>query len=79
MKSRTKIDLNVITNAISAYTSQPNSYSLDFGIDSNGKYYLVEVNDGHSLGTYGIGPITYAKFLSARWSELTETKDYLNF
>jgi len=65
--------------AISVYKSQPCSYSMDIGLASNGKYYLVEVNDGHSLGTYGIGPITYAKFLSARWSELTETKDLLNF
>jgi hypothetical protein len=52
---------------------------MDIGIDSHGNCHLVEVNDGHSLGTYGIGPITYAKFLSARWSELTQTEDYLNF
>ncbi len=74
-----KIDLNMVSDAISAYKSQPNSFSLDIGIDSNGKCYLVEVNDGHSLGTYGIGPITYAKFLSARWSEMTKTEDYLKF
>jgi hypothetical protein len=40
---------------------------------------LVEINDGHSLGTYGISPTNYAKFLSARWSELTKTKDYAHF
>ncbi|MCI5057763.1 MAG: ATP-grasp domain-containing protein [Flavobacteriales bacterium] len=74
-----KIDLNMVAEAISAYKSQPKSFSLDVGIDSNGKCHLVEVNDGHSIGTYGIGPITYAKFLSARWSELTETEDYLYF
>jgi hypothetical protein len=74
-----KIDLKMVSEAISSYKSQPKSYSLDIGIDSNGKCHLVEVNDGHSLGTYGIGPITYAKFLSARWSELTQTEDYLKF
>jgi hypothetical protein len=39
----------------------------------------VEVNDGHSLGSYGISSHNYAKFLSARWAELTDTTDYLNF
>ena len=45
----------------------------------DGKHYLNEVNDGHSLGSYGMGAVSYAKFLSARWSELTETEDLLNF
>ncbi|MGB3591674.1 MAG: ATP-grasp domain-containing protein [Nonlabens sp.] len=74
-----KIDLEMVYNAISAYTSQPKSFSLDVGMDSDGTCHLVEVNDGHSLGTYGIGPVTYAKFLSARWAELTGTVDYLKF
>lgn len=75
----TKIDINIVKDAISKFTLQPNSYALDFGIDENGEIFLVEVNDGHSLGTYGISSTDYAKFLSARWSELTQTKDYLNF
>ena len=74
-----KIDLKMVSDAISAFKSQPKSFSLDVGIDVNGKCHLVEVNDGHSLGTYGIGPNTYAKFLSARWAELTDTEDFLKF
>ncbi|MEO0899125.1 MAG: ATP-grasp domain-containing protein [Bacteroidota bacterium] len=74
-----KLDLSVVENAIKAFTTQPAAFCLDFGVDKEGKYYLVEVNDGHSLGTYGIGAISYAKFLSARWSELTATEDMLNF
>ncbi|WP_196889420.1 ATP-grasp domain-containing protein [Aureivirga sp. CE67] len=74
-----KIDLKMVADAVSAFKNQPNSFSLDVGIDASGNCYLVEINDGHSLGTYGIGPITYAKFLSARWSQLTGTKDYLRF
>ncbi len=74
-----KIDLKIVENAIKAYKNQPAAYCLDFGIDSDGNYLLIEVNDGHSLGTYGLGAISYAKFLSARWCELTETEDYLNF
>ncbi len=52
---------------------------VSFGIDENNTMRLVEVNDGHSLGTYGIGAVKYAKFLSARWAELTDTRDYANF
>lgn len=73
------IDLNIVEAAAKDFTSGPAAYSLDFGVDAEGKFYLVEVNDGHSLGTYGIGAISYAKFLSARWAELTGTEDYLHF
>lgn len=74
-----QLDLKIVKDAIDNYSDQPNSYCLDFGVDVDGKHYLIEVNDGHSLGTYGMGAISYAKFLSARWSELTETEDFLNF
>lgn len=75
----TKLDVKTVENAIEPFTSQPNSYALDFGITGNNETVLVEVNDGHSLGTYAISSAHYAKFLSARWSELTHTEDYLNF
>lgn len=75
----TKLDVKTVEGAIERFTSQPNSYALDFGVTGNDETVLVEVNDGHSLGTYGISPAHYAKFLSARWSELTRTEDYLNF
>jgi hypothetical protein len=74
-----RLNLKIVTDAISKYKNQPKSFCLDFGVDSDGKHYLIEVNDGHSLGSYGMGAISYAKFLSARWSELTETEDLLNF
>lgn len=74
-----KLNLDIVNDAISKYSNQPVAYSLDFGVDSSGKYYLIEVNDGHSLGCYGMGAVSYAKLLSARWSEITETRDMLNF
>lgn len=74
-----QLDISIVENAISKYSEQPAAFCLDFGVDSTGKHYLIEVNDGHSLGSYGMGAISYAKFLSARWSELTNTKDFLNF
>jgi len=73
------INLETVKNAISDFEKQPNSYALDFGITNDNRTVLVEVNDGHSLGSYGISSQNYAKFLSARWSELTNTNDYLNF
>ncbi|KMZ43569.1 MULTISPECIES: ATP-grasp domain-containing protein [Bacillales] len=72
-----KLDLRIIKSAVKDYIDAPAAYGLDFGIDRDGNMKLVEINDGHSLGTYGIAPLNYAKFLSARWSELTGTKDYL--
>ncbi|MEO1436194.1 MAG: ATP-grasp domain-containing protein [Bacteroidota bacterium] len=74
-----RLDLNIVKEAIASFSDQPTSYCLDFGVDASGQHYLVEVNDGHSLGSYGMGAISYAKFLSARWSELTQTEDRLNF
>jgi ATP-grasp domain, R2K clade family 3 len=74
-----QLDLSVIKNAVDDYTSAPAAYALDFGIDENNTMKLVEVNDGHSLGTYGLGATNYAKFLSARWAQLTNTRDYAYF
>jgi hypothetical protein len=74
-----RLDLNVVEKAIQAFQSQPAAYCLDFGVDEKGEHYLIEVNDGHSLGSYGMGAVSYAKFLSARWTELTRTEDMLNF
>lgn len=74
-----RLDLRVVENAVANFKNAPAAYGMDFGIDENGAMKLVEVNDGHSLGGYGISAINYAKFLSARWAELTDTEDYLNF
>lgn len=74
-----QLDASIVEGAVKAYVDQPAAYSLDFGVDANGKYYLVEVNDGYSLGSYGMEPMRYAKLLSARWAELTGTEDQLNF
>lgn len=74
-----KLDLGIIKRAVRDYKDAPAAYSLDFGIDKDGIMKLVEINDGHSLGTYGISPINYAKFLTARWSELTNTVDHLRY
>jgi hypothetical protein len=56
----------------------PAAFALDIGCTATGKT-VVEVNDGHSLGAYGLMPLAYAKFLSARWAEMTGGEDYCNF
>ncbi len=74
-----KLDLTIVKKAISEFTNAPAAYCLDFGITKNGKLIIIEANDGHSLGSYGMGAVSYAKFLSARWAQLTKSKDFLHF
>lgn len=74
-----KIDLAIVRQAIQDFVGAPAAYGLDFAVNGDGKMLLVEANDGHSLGSYGMKPIAYAKFLSARWAEMTGTEDYCRF
>jgi ATP-grasp domain, R2K clade family 3 len=69
-------DPDIIKAAVAAYKSAPASYAIDFGLTDSGKTLLIEVNDGYSVGGYGLFPVDYAQFLSARWAEMTNTKDY---
>ena len=72
-----RLDVALVEQAIAAIKDAPAAYSLDFGADKTGRCLLVEMNDGHSLGSYGIRPTLYAKFLSARWAQMTGTRDWL--
>jgi hypothetical protein len=76
---RATFDYRVIEKAVKSYKSAPNGYAIDFGCTEKGETLLVEVNDGYSLGSYGLLPLDYAKLLSARWAEITGTKDYCDF
>lgn len=49
----------------------PAAYSLDLGVTADGQTLLVEANEGYALGSYGLNGLTYARFLEARWEELT--------
>ncbi len=49
----------------------PAAYSLDLGVTKSGKTLLVEANDGYALGSVGLSSVVYARFLEARWKELT--------
>ena len=77
---RAHFDPAVVAQALAAYLPEaPAAFALDIGVTAAGKTVVVEVNDGHSLGSYGLMPLAYAKFLSARWAEMTGSEDYCNF
>lgn len=72
-------DSSVIEECVSSYTASPNGYAVDFGLTDDGRTLMIEVNDGYALGCYGLFYIDYAKLLSARWAELTNTEDECAF
>lgn len=65
--------------ALCATAEAPAAFALDVGVTTAGATLVVEVNDGYALGAYRLMPLAYAKFLSARWAQLTGTEDYANF
>lgn len=65
----------VVKEMIGSYPTLPAAYSLDVGrmVDAKGNVWdtaLVEVNDGFSLGAYGLAPHLQVKMLLARWKEM---------
>ncbi len=48
----------------------PAAYAMDLGVTADGQTLLVEVNDGHSVGSYGLTGLVYARFLEARWEQM---------
>lgn len=72
-------DYAVISSAISDYKSGPAAYAIDFGVTKDNRTVLIEVNDGYSLGNYGLDSLLYARLLSARWAEITGTRDLCAF
>lgn len=76
------IDIEFLNSVLAAFNKiedRPNGCSIDIGVSSTGENYLIEVNDGFSLGCYGLDPILYAKLLSARWSQLLGVEDSLRW
>jgi hypothetical protein len=76
---RAHFDPKIVDRAINSYTTSPNAYAIDFGLTDRGETLLIEANNGYSLGCYGLASHDYAKFLAARWAEITETEDYCAF
>lgn len=73
----TKLNEGVVEKAILDYKSQPAAYCMDFGLTDKGEVLVIEVNDGYAMGTYGLFADSYAKLISARWSQLVGIPDEL--
>lgn len=72
-------DADVVESCVKDSEGAPKAYALDFGVTKDGETILVEVNNTCSIGSYGLEPVLYARFLSARWAELTGTTDECRF
>lgn len=51
----------------------PAAFGMDVGVVEGKGTLLVEVNEGFSLGTYGLAPPLVARMLEARWAEFERT------
>ena len=60
-----------INRSQTSVTKSLHDLERDVGVDGRGRTVSVEANDGRSTGDYGLAPLTYARFLEARWCELT--------
>lgn len=72
-----KCDHDVINAAVNDYADMPAGFAMDFGVTDDGRTILIEVNDGYSLGAYGLESTLYARLITARWAELNGTEDIL--
>lgn len=62
-------DVAVIESAIKDYKDAPAGYTIDFGVTPQGTV-LIEVNDGYSIGNYGLDHSIYVTLLCKRWLEI---------
>lgn len=64
-------DSALVQSAVKEYQSEaPIAYAIDFGITTDSRTLLVEVNDAFALGCYGLGAVRYATMLEDRWIEV---------
>jgi hypothetical protein len=68
-------DANVIRSSIESFDDRPMGFGMDWGITSDGRTLLVEVNDGYALGNYGIPGAAYTALIEARWRQLMGLAD----
>jgi hypothetical protein len=69
-------DVSVVRAAVADYAEHaPAAYGIDMGVVADGGTFLVEVNDGFSLGCLGLGPLAYSGLLEVRWKELMDRSE----
>ncbi len=63
-------DAATVRAAVEAYRPEaPTACAIDFGVTTDGRTLLVEVNDAYSLGHLGLRSGPYSNMLEARWIE----------
>lgn len=67
--------IDIISQAIRAFTNAPAAYGIDFGVLAGGRTVLIEVNDFWSLDNYGFDAELYARGLIRRWNQLLELSE----
>ena len=68
-------DADAVSAAVAAFEDRPIAFGMDWGITSTGQTLLVEVNDGFSLGNYGLRGPEYTAIIEARWRQLMGLSD----
>lgn len=64
-------DPRVIKSALADFApTAPAAFGIDFGVLTDGRTVLVEVNEGYSLNPYGLEAMEYSELLEARWAQL---------
>jgi len=61
-----------VINYLRRYTDLASAYTLDVAVMADGTTQVVEMNDGWSVGSYGLDGETYFGFLLDRWLQLME-------
>ena len=68
---------SIMQEAVTAFKERPIAFSLDWAVTASGATVLVEVNDGFSLGNYGLPGHLYTAMVEARWRQLMGLPDNL--
>lgn len=68
-------DATRVRDALHAYEASPIGFSMDWGVTADGRTLLVEVNDGSSLGNYGLSGKAHTAIIEARWREMMGLPD----
>lgn len=70
---RVAVDFDVVEAALNNWKIKPIGCSMDWGVTKQGHTLLIEVNEGYSLGCYGLASHLYALLLIDRWLEIAAT------
>lgn len=63
-------NLDEINEAVKLLGNEKSGYAIDFGVLENNNTALIEVNDGFSIGAYGLDSKNYFEILSNRWNQI---------